>query len=384
MPGPGGSAGVPAWHNHRVPIPLPPVARRYATAGIRRLMDPLAYLPAPARPPTDAPLVGAVGFYGWGNYGDELFYRVFEQHLTDPISLHRVLNPDAGRFRGRQLGPVVRASDVLIIGAGDIVVPWSTYGRYWERVFLRRPVFVAGVGVPTWGEPLPQAVNRLRTFFQHPSVRSIGARDDASAAWIRDNLRPRAPLVTAPDLVCALRLPPVVRPSDPPVFGVAVRQRSGVDDLTQVRRLCERAQALGYRLRRIVLATGRTRIRDLEATRGLGFEDTELISSDNLDDITRAIGECTAMASMKFHGVVVAAMYGVPAFVMMPTAKNRYFMEDIGRPDLVSKFSDATLPERLARDPQPIAEDVRLRLRHGAEAYLRDLKAQIREAAAGR
>lgn len=346
-------------------------------------MDPLAYLPVPERPPTGHPLAGLVGFYGWGNYGDELFHQVFEQHLADPIVLRKVLNPDAGRFRGRQLGPIVRASDALVIGGGDIVIPWSTYSRYWERAFLRRPVFVAGVGVPTFRDPLPHAVDRLRMFFQHPSVRSIGTRDATSAQWIRDNLRPSAPVVAAPDLVCALRLPPVERPADPPIFGVAVRRRSGPDDLTQVRRLCERAQALGYRLRRIVLSTGRVRMRDLAATAELGFADTELVSSDDLDDITRAIGECTAMASMKFHGVVVAAMYGVPAFVMMPTAKNRYFMEDIGRPDLVSQYSDETLPERLTRDPQPIPEEVRRRLRDGAEAYLRDLKAQVMEVAAG-
>jgi polysaccharide pyruvyl transferase WcaK-like protein len=347
-------------------------------------MDPLAYLPAPVRGPTSHPEAGLVGFYGWGNYGDELFYQVFEQHLADPIRLRKVLNPDAGRFRGRGLGPAVSASDAIVIGGGDIVIPWSTYSRYWERVFLRRPVFVAGVGVPTWGEPVPEAVSRLRDFLQHPSVRSIGTRDPVSAQWIRDNLQPSAPVVAAPDLVCALNLPPVERPSDPPIFGVAVRRRSGTDDFTQVRRLCERAISLGYRLRRIVLATGSTRVRDLAAMGELGFEDTELVSSDNLDDITRAIGECTAMASMKFHGVVVAAMYGVPAFVLMPTAKNRYFMADIGRLDLLSSFSDETLPERLTRDPQAIDEAVRRRLREGAEAYLRDLRAAVIEAAAHR
>ena len=285
---------------------------------------------------------------------------------------------------GRAIGPVVRASDALVIGGGDIVNPSSAATRYWERTYLRRPVFVAGVGVPTWGSSSAEAVERLGMFLRHPAVRSIGTRDEASARWIRETLCPSAPITVAPDLVCALRLPVVERPSDPPVFGVAVRRRSGRDDLTQVRLLCERAISLGYRLRRIVLATGRTRVRDLGATRELGFEDTELVSSDDLDVITRAIGECTAMASMKFHGVVVAAMYGVPAFVIMPTAKNRRFMEEIGRPDLVSVYNDPTLPGRLTRDPQPIPEDVRLRLREGAETYLRDLRAQVLEVAAGR
>jgi polysaccharide pyruvyl transferase WcaK-like protein len=358
--------------------------RRYLAAARRRVTDPLAYLPMPARRATSDPTVGLVGFYGWGNYGDELFREVFEQQLGDAMHLRTVLNPAPGRLRGRQLGPAVRASDALVIGGGDIVIPWSTSSRYWERVYVRRPVFVAGVGVPTFRAPAPHAVERLRTFFQHPSVRSIGARDSSSAEWIRQNLQPSAPVVTTPDLVCALRLPDVNRPSDPPIFGIAVRRRAKPDDLTHVRRLGERAQALGYRLRLLVLATGPTRARDLEATRDLGFADSELISTDSLDAITRAIGECTAMASMKFHGSLVGAMYGVPSFVLMPTAKNRYFMDDIGRRDLVAVYNDPDLPDRLTRDPEPIAATTRDRLRAGAETYLADLRRQILDVAAGR
>jgi polysaccharide pyruvyl transferase WcaK-like protein len=191
-------------------------------------------------------------------------------------------------------------------------------------------------------------------------------------------------VATAPDLVCALTLPPADRPADPPIFGVAVRQRATVDDFSQVRRLAERATALGYRVRRIVLATGRTRVRDLEATARLGLEGTELVASDDLAVISRAIGECTAMASMKFHGVVVAAMYGVPALVMMPTAKNRYFLDLIGRPDLLTGFNHPDLPDLVTRDPVPIAAPVRERLRDQATAGLADLRRAILETAAGR
>ena len=179
-----------------------------------------------------------------------------------------------------------------------------------------------------------------------------------------------------------VRLPHVERPADPPIFGIAVRKRAGTDDFTQVRKLAARAQELGYRVRRIVLATGRTRAADMEATRQLGLDDTDLIASDDLDTISRAIGECTAMASMKFHGVVVAAMYGIPAIVMMPTHKNRWLMDAIGRPDLLSQYGDPTLADRVTRDPVPIPEALRAQLRDGAEAHLRDLKARIIETAA--
>jgi polysaccharide pyruvyl transferase WcaK-like protein len=272
---------------------------------------------------------------------------------------------------------------VLLIGGGDIVIPWGG-GRYWERAFLRRPVFVAGVAVPTWGTTRPERLDPLRAFFRHPNVRYIGVRDPVSAGWIRDRLEPLAPVITTPDLVCSLSLPAVERPMDPPIFGVAVRRRRGKDDLSAVRSLCRRAIELGYRVRQIVLATGAVRLRDAEVTAELGIAGAEVVASDDLTTITRAIGECTAMASMKFHGVVVASMYGIPCFVLMPTAKNRYFVEALGRLDLLSHFGDHELADRLTRDPRPIDPAVVDRLRRDAVASLVDLRGRMIAAAAGR
>jgi polysaccharide pyruvyl transferase WcaK-like protein len=238
-------------------------------------------------------------------------------------------------------------------------------------------VFVAGVGVPSWKQPVPHVVERLRGFFQHPSVKCIGSRDPESTAWITANLEPTAPVVTAPDLVCALTLPAVERPAGAPIFGVAVRSRNQPDDLSRVRELCERATALGYRVRRIVLATRAVRARDEEATLGLDLPDTELVATDDLDAIGRAIGECTAFATMKFHGVVVGTMYGVPSIALMPTTKTRNFLRGIGRTDLLAAYSNPELPAFLRDEMTPIAPDTIARLRSDAVAHLGDLRARI-------
>lgn len=360
-------------------------AARCARAIVGRAgrIDPLAYLPPPRRAPGARPVVGLVGFYGHGNYGDELFLEVFREHLGPGFELRSLLDPIGARSIGRRLGAGIRETEAIVIGGGDIVIPWSVTTRYWQTSYLRRPVFVAGVGVPTWRAPVPHAVERLRSFFGHGSIRAIGARDAESSAWIVENLHPTAPVETAPDLVCALTLPPVGRPAGPPIFGVAVRSRKQRDDLTHVRRLCQRATDMGYRVRRIVLATGRVRESDSMATDDLGLPGTELVSSDDLAVISRAIGECTAMTSMKFHGVVVATMYGVPAIATMPTAKTRNFMRAIGRPDLLSAYSNPELPSFLREDLQPIADETRARLRGDAVAHLADLRARIRAATAG-
>jgi polysaccharide pyruvyl transferase WcaK-like protein len=349
--------------------------RRYLNAVARRAADPLAYLPRRPRNAGTPPAAGVVGYFGWGNYGDELFLEVFREHLAPAMRLRTVLDPVASDER--RTGRAVRATDFMLIGGGDIVIPWTSRSRYWDPRFLRRPVFVAGVGVPTWRAPTPRGIATLRRFFQHRRVQFIGSRDVESSTWIRETLEPEAPVATSPDLVWALSLPPATRISDPPVFGVSVRSRKSPDDLTQVRHLCERAMALGYRVRRIVLATGQTRLRDLEATEALGLPDTELVTSEDLSVISRAIGECSAMASMKFHGLVVATMYGVPCIVLMPTAKNRHLIKEIGRPDLLSAFTDRELAERVTADPQPIDPGVRERMRSDAVTFLADLRSRM-------
>jgi polysaccharide pyruvyl transferase WcaK-like protein len=357
-------------------VPTSPVRllRRGVGLAGRVLADPSAYLPDPGRPPTDHPAVGLVGFYGYGNYGDELFLRAFRGGLDPSVDIQPLLGPPAARLPSLRRG--VLGSDVIVIGGGDLLWPWART-RYWRPVLLNRPVFVAGVGVPSWGGTTPEVVDGLRTFFGHPNLRGIATRDEGSAKWIRQNLEPKVPVRVTPDLVCSLDLPAAQRPAGPPIFGVAVRRRDKPDDLTQVRRLCEKAISMGYRLRRIILATGQVRERDIEATAGLGFEDTELISSDDLDEISRAIGECAVMATMKFHGVVVATMYGVTPIAMMPTTKTRNFIADIGRPELLTQFAAEDLADHLTPEMAPIAQGVRDRLKAGATQYLRDLRSDI-------
>jgi polysaccharide pyruvyl transferase WcaK-like protein len=362
-------------------VPALPVRliRRTTRAARRVLADPSSYRRDQGRPPTDHPRVGLVGFYGWGNFGDELFLEALSSSLGPTVEVESLIGPAWMSVPALRRG--VLGSDVVVIGGGDLLRPWAMT-RYWRPILLQRPVFVAGLGIPMWGGSRPVIVDRLRTFFGHPNLRGIAARDEGSAAWIRDNLDPKVPVRVTPDLVCSLDLPSVQRPSDPPIFGVAVRRRDTPDDLTQVRRLCERAMSMGYRVRRIVLGTGRVREQDLEATARLGFEDTELISSNDLDDISRAIGECTVMATMKFHGVVVATMYGVTPIAMMPTTKTRNFIADVGRPELLTSFNAEDLADHLQPGMTPIAQSERDRLRNGAIDYLRDLRADVLATAA--
>jgi polysaccharide pyruvyl transferase WcaK-like protein len=236
---------------------------------------------------------------------------------------------------------------------------------------------VIGVGVPTWRPAKPHVVAALGDFLRHRNVRSITARDEESAAWISEHLRPRVEVASSADLVFAMPLPAAERTAEPPILGMVVRWREGGDDYTAVRALAARGRDLGYRLRTIVLATGAVRARDEQALDELGLVDVERVASDDLEELTRAIGECTMLASHKFHGTVVAVSYGIPSISMSTTDKNRNLLSRLGRPDLLCAFDDPTLPERLARPPAPIDLAVREEMARQATASLAELRDRI-------
>jgi polysaccharide pyruvyl transferase WcaK-like protein len=362
---------------------MPAIATRpvaVARGALRRVgrIDPISYVPRRRRPASGLARLGVVGYYGWGNYGDELFLDVFREHLGQAAALRPLVH--SGLSLAERLGAGVRDSDAILIGGGDLVVPWSGASRYWERSYLRRPVFLSGLGVPMWRAAMPHVVERLASFVGHASVRSIGVRDEESAAWVREHLRPAAPVVTTPDLVWARTLASATRPPGPPVFGVVVRSGKSAADLRHVRRLCERAIERGYRVRRIVAATGHTRALDERSVEALGLPETELVATDDLAAITRAIGECTVLASMKFHPVIAAAMQGVAPIPMMPTTKNQNLMRSFGRPDTLIGWGDPALPDVLDAPLDPVAPAVVEDLRAAAKAHLAELRQQILDA----
>lgn len=363
-----------------MPTPLRPVV-----AAVRRRIPrgwPLASRPARS----GKPKLGIVGFFGHGNYGDELFLQVFEQYFGEHFDLVIIPDLPTKPYFSTPVEERVAGVDAILIGGGDLIRPWSLDERYFHKAYLTKPVYMVGLGVPIRASDpslndRPHVTRRYQSFFQHPSVQFVGLRDDASRDWVVSNLAPRAETVSVPDIVCALDLPtPARRDAAAPILGIATRLRPNQDepdDYTELARLARAKQAEGWRIRHLILGTGPVGERDRANADDLEIEGKEIFYTEDLDDISRAIGECTALASMKFHGSVVATMYGVPSMVLIPTSKNRSFMRRLGREDLLSVFDDPRLTERFS--PTPPAPDAAAvaGLRTAAAALLRDLDRRI-------
>lgn len=326
------------------------------------------------------PVIGLAGFFGYGNYGDELFVSVFKEYLSDAFDLQFMSDQLTKPYYSRPLDEIVSEVDAIIIGGGDIVQPWNIDSRYFSSAFLKKPVYVVGVGVPLRSDPSQAEkgwiVEKYKNFMQNPAVRMVHARDTQSADWIRRKTAPAVEVIEEPDIVCALTLPPVEQPARP-VLGIVTRKRPNhQDDYSQLNALAEQQRARGWLIRHIVLGSGQVGERDvLDATGITGQK--ELIYSQSLTELSTAIGGCTALVSMKFHGSVVATMYGVPSVVLIPTNKNRNFMNRIGRGDLLSRFDDPDLCARFGTAPTPIAAESVAMLRARTQALLEKLKADL-------
>lgn len=342
---------------------------------------------ASTRAPGEKKAIGLVGFFGHGNYGDELFVDVFQQFLAPSFDVQIIPDLERQPYFSRPVEEKVAEVDAIVMGGGDLVQQWNTDPRYFDRTYLKKPFYVAGVGVPIYHgsekhKEKPHIINRLRSFFGHENVRMIGMRDDFGANWIREKLEPTAPVTSEPDIVCSLNLPEVTKPAGQPILGIVTRQRrvDTPDDYTKLEELAAHAKRRGFRIRHIILGTGSVGERDFANAPALDIADKEVVHSEDLDVLTRAIGECTALASMKFHGTVVATMYGVPSIVLVPTNKNRAFMERIGRSELVASHHSDRLIEIFGETgPAPIDPQQVAMLRERSTAFMNTLRDQLIE-----
>ncbi len=333
----------------------------------------------PAQKPS-RPRLGLVGFFGHGNYGDELFLKVFDQFFGEDFDLKIIVDRIEKPYYSRRVEALVDEVDAIVIGGGDLIRPWALDPRWFNTAYLRKPVYMVGLGAAIRPNTVEKdfVIDRYARFFRDPNVRFIGVRDDVSRRWVESRLAPDVEVRSEPDIVCALDLPSVERRPD--LLGIITRLRPNrevPDDYSALEQLALEVMSRGWSVRHIIAGTGLVGERDLANSVDLHVPGKELVASEDLDVLTAAIGECTALASMKFHGSVVATMYGVPSLVLVPTSKNVTFMKRIERADLLAHFEADDLLTRFQPMPASHDEAAIAMLRERATDLMSELAARI-------
>ena len=318
--------------------------------------------------------IGLVGYFGFGNYGDELFVSVYEKffHDCELVRMHDSINAP---FYVENLAEKIDTLDAIIIGGGDLIIPNAFPTLYYDERFLKKPVFYHGVGVPMWLGENQSIIDRIKPFYAHPSVRKINVRDLESKAWVDKRFATPVEVDHSVDMVFSLDLPAPVKTKGQKVFGLILRKFEATPERWHnVKALCDRAREQGYAIKNIVLATGRTREDDLASLSSFDYPDAEIVSPDDLWELTRIIGSCDVIASMKFHGIVVAFAYGVPAISLSTTDKFVNLCRRIERMDLSAHVDHPDLAERLPRYPAIVPSTTRAVLKAEASAAMTRLR----------
>lgn len=328
------------------------------------------------------PQIGLTGSFGRGNYGDELYVRNYQHWLGSWADLHLLTGlPKPSYFSELGEAPV-NLMDSIVLGGGDLLCPYRPKidRDFINPIFLRRPLHVAGIGVERNRSDIdPTVLKRWKDFLSHPSVRSITTRDPGSQAWIEEHVRPSVSVDMHSDMVCALPLPPVKRPEGPPIIGLVTRHIKHPKEYVLVAEMAQKLSNQGWRVRHIIGGVGNHGNKDLENSRHLRVYGKETFHSEDLDAISRALGECSLVLSMKLHTTLVSVMYGVPTVCVNPVVKAKAFMEAAGCGNLVVAPNNRRLIELVDAGVPPPPPDRVDALRSDASAAMHALAQRLWE-----
>ncbi|OFI39656.1 hypothetical protein BIU82_00915 [Arthrobacter sp. SW1] len=277
--------------------------------------------------------VGLVGFFGWGNFGDELFAAQWKALLGEDRAkpVHDLL---AKPYFSRPIDSVLAGFDALVIGGGDLIRTESISQLYWNRAWKSKPLLVSGIGVATEsGRNRPDVAGRLRSFLAESSVLSFSVRDAGSRDWIEKHVRPGFEVDVVPDLgFASLHDAGTPEPSDgAPVVGLVLNKGVTARDLEVRSMLLDLEQNGAIRLRHLVLATGTQRRQEVEQLAAAGIPASVTETFDSVPAMAAAVAACDIVISSKFHGLVAGFANGKPCWSLKDTSKARALMMALGR-----------------------------------------------------
>lgn len=287
--------------------------------------------------------VGLVGFFGWGNYGDELMRTVWQTQLPFETGLvHDIMGKP---YFTRAVSSIAQEFDAFVIGGGDLILPRRVSALYWNRAWLTKPCFVAGIGVALEDSATrPDVGPRIGAFLENANVHHISTRDAASAQWIKDHA-PTTDPGTSPDLAFALPLethddaahtpPPSTGPRR---MGIVVRKNLTPEIAPAVERMTNWARARGMTAEFLVAALG-SEADDELATITRHWPDSPVRVEPSVSAITRALRDYDVVASAKFHVSLMAVRQGVPVVTLRSTHKITQLagqLQDPGLAELIS------------------------------------------------
>ncbi|MGN7355972.1 polysaccharide pyruvyl transferase family protein [Paenibacillus sp. SAF-054] len=302
--------------------------------------------------------IAACGYYGMGNFGDDLFLRTLQQVFAE----HTVF-PWNGFMNPSEV-------DRVIVGGGDLITPYSFNSYYFPKELIHHPLWVYGVGIvdqypeETWPK---EQVDRYREYIG--KARRAVFRDKRSAE-IAKKANFHHHVQQAQDIVFAYKEQHYpVRPfSKRPTIGICVFSYPSFPFENMVR-LSRELTNKGYHLLFIPVINHPTNMySDLSTCQKLLArvkEKNPKASAETLPmlmelDLTyNYIQHVDYLITFKLHPAIAALRAGKPVFALSQMNKVWSLLESFG---MESYYCDYLLPY------ETIKERVNDFLEHGSSS----------------
>lgn len=286
--------------------------------------------------------VNAVGYYGWDNFGDELF-RASIQHNREWIwgagarvrtfvlpvrALHQNLGV-AGRVT-RLIETLVGAvwCDTVALCGGSVLEDVKG-AQSMRRAVLHRRRDIEGLGISLGPWPTDDARERVRAYVTQMS--RVIVRDRASMERLGD-------AVSVGGDLAALYPMPQTSSGERKHLTICVSNDSGTSVGDLVAALAELVRNVDLPIKMLALNVRRS-FGDVEFSERVCMglrpyhSDIELQRFESVDQAIRIISESRAVWSQRLHGLIVAYLCNVPILALSHHQKITDFASDIGLED---------------------------------------------------
>lgn len=328
------------------------------------------------------PLIFLVGYYGHGNAGDELILRLLHGALSSAsvryLSGPRPSGPGAvSRNSLRAAVRAAREAHALVLGGGELFQTRTSrrsLAAYlmWPTLFSiqRKPFWVFGVGVdPDLPAPALRATAAVLR-----RARRVWVRDAASQAALA---RHGVASTRMEDAVWALPVPEAL-PAPP----AGARRRvlwiprfpDGSETVRRLASLLDGLPDVDHALLGLHPAHDDVFLEELRHTRR---GPTSLCRADDPEGLFRAVAKADVVVSMRYHGVVLAALAGRPTVALAAHGKVADLAVDLGIPVLRSPGCSAGGLSDALRDAVAVSAAVTASRRDAARTALEGLRREL-------
>ncbi|MGY3716344.1 polysaccharide pyruvyl transferase family protein [Sutcliffiella cohnii] len=286
--------------------------------------------------------IGIRGYYGFGNFGDELFLETFKQ-VFHPHKVFPLISP-INKFD----------CDRVIVGGGDLIIPYSFNSAYFPKELLQVKSWVYGVGIVdfypehTWSK---EEVNKYREIISN--TEGLYVRD-ANSKQLANNIELHKSVIQqVPDIAFSYKQPkfPIMRNPHETNIGFCpfAYKDFPINKMTNI--LAAISKKKNFRISIISVVDNKNKYSDLSVCNNLMKKILKINPSARISvveykylDVTYSyIQSLDFLISFKLHPSLVAIRNMIPTFCLSKLSKVTSLLNEF---NIIEFYSDYDAPQQ--------------------------------------